>query len=1849
MKRPLIAILFTLTFSLIIIALMPGRPTLPGSPPLEISVSDQPTPTMTATLRATSTPKATVMPEPTAPAAAAPPPRIIQTHPVSPVLSNRRQPFQINFNQAMDPDAVAAALTISPTLPYDLIWDNPFTLTIVPLTPLAPGRRYQFTLGREAVNEQGIGLNQPHTLNYSLRPLISNLYLNQPSRNASGHSTPQHLRITFAYDMDQKLVAAAIHFDPPLPGELTWADGRTARYDLSQPPALDTTYTLTFNQELQDSQGEPIALNEPYTFTTPSGLVSHSPRSRQTNVNPLLPLNLTFDRPLAAADLAQTITITPAIAGNFTISQTIITFTPNDGYFAPTTSYQVSIAPTLTGEDGVRLLAQPYQFNFTTSRLQQTFNFGYGPRVQLVDSQGRRAIQFQSPIPITNVNLDFYPLTQNQFISRLTNLPEWGWYEDWAIAHDDLTLSRTQAITQVATIEAHSGLIGELLLPDDLPVGLYLLNLRSGYVQDQILLIISQNSVVAKQGMRQMTAWVTNINDQPAAEAEVEILAQDGQLIASGRTNNLGIYKTSLDPAGPAPYLVLARQGDDTVLTALQWNWQSYVTGSYFWSLADSTLPYASTIYTDRPIYRPGHTVYYKAIIRSDEDAILSMVAAGTPINVRISDARNNTVQRETLLTNDFGTINGSFTLADGAMLGEYYLTISLGEYNKRQMFKVEDYRKPEYELTLTTDSTAYIAGDTVTLQFAAAYYFGEPVANANATLKIFEGNTGYAYYEGYTHRSWSESYNPNPPRTQTAADGTAQFTWRSPLSESGSEAIWDGNLRWRTFGLEVTIDDGSGQPVSSMAVIRVYNRQAFIRLLSANRFVYAPGDSITLQAEMLTIEEEPVSGRALTVELSQYSRSSYRYEVIRSFNGAVTDSRGRATLTLSIDTPGYYRLTVRGQDAQGRAIHVERWLYIYRPGVSNWAETLTAITIHADADSYAPGDIAQLTIESGWAGPALLTFERATTRREMMITLTPPLTIVDIPIQADDVPNIFVTVNAWRPQDTHLVEDMYTSKPDSQLAQTTLNLSIPPTAQTLNVTIIPDREVAGPNQELSVAVRVTNQQGVPVSAELSLAMVDEAIFALSQDLSGPLLQAFYFPRRKAITTYDAFRPVRYLWGGGMGGGGGGDGWFGDTPRSDFRDTAYWFPALTTDANGEVTVTLILPDNLTSWRFTARAVTADTQVGETYINIITRQDVVVRPQLPRILTTGDTVHLSALVQNFSGESQTFTVGVLIPQPQPEAGSPISFTSPITQVITLAPGATRIVGWQAEAIGLGSAELIFYAENQSEGPGDAIALSVPVRPLALPDVTALVGQFTSSATNVILWPDGALPNSTVRVELSRSIAGSMLNGLEYLTGFPYGCVEQTMSRALPTAVVARAFNQLGVSTPELEADLTSKIEASIQRLYGLQHDDGGWGWWYDDDSQAYQTAWVLFGLATIADAGYMVDAAVIQRAADWLNDHITQMDNQTRAYALYSLAIAGHGNAAATTLLAAQAHNLDSFNQAAVALALWELGEPAKAREVMALLEEQAVQSGNRVYWSGRSRDGSYDYKLMASDTRTTALILSALARIQPGSSLEIGAVRWLMAQRGANGWGNTNETSFAILGLTDHLLAARAAGGESGTSYVIELNGAVYQQGEIAADRLAVTVDLPAEALTAGSNQLRLSHSGSGLLYYTIVARTYTAETDIAAAGPVVVTRRYVDPISKQPIENPSIGALVEVILTYTLMERHFYLLLEDHLPGGLEPINERLNTSSHEGQGWPYGTPRTYWQTYQYNQKEIYGDRITFFITSAGPGPHTITYLARVTQSGQFTALPAELSAMYDATTWGRSGSAALLFTERE
>ena len=210
-------------------------------------------------------------------------------------------------------------------------------------------------------------------------------------------------------------------------------------------------------------------------------------------------------------------------------------------------------------------------------------------------------------------------------------------------------------------------------------------------------------------------------------------------------------------------------------------------------------------------------------------------------------------------------------------------------------------------------------------------------------------------------------------------------------------------------------------------------------------------------------------------------------------------------------------------------------------------------------------------------------------------------------------------------------------------------------------------------------------------------------------------------------------------------------------------------------------------------------------------------------------------------------------------------------------------------------------------------------------------------------------------------------------------------------------------------------------------------------------------------------------------------------------------------------MAGKPAGLDAFSQFALALALFELGDQAGAQQMMARLIAAAQIQNGTAYWSGAGQDGYYDRKTMASDARTTALGLSALLKTHPGHELEGAIARWLMKQRSHTGWGTTNETTYAILGLTDHLLAGMAS--DADTTYQVSINGTAIFASTMDQVNSAVSFDIPTQYLQAGDNQLAITQSSDHALYYVVSSHTLLQESEMEATGNIWIPK----PISQCP------------------------------------------------------------------------------------------------------------------------------------
>jgi len=170
-------------------------------------------------------------------------------------------------------------------------------------------------------------------------------------------------------------------------------------------------------------------------------------------------------------------------------------------------------------------------------------------------------------------------------------------------------------------------------------------------------------------------------------------------------------------------FTVLA--GDVTLAGFGGWNsYSSYDYTDRSYLLPDGQ-PYLAYIYTERPIYRPGQAVNFKAILRKDDDVRYSLPAEGTPVKVRVLDARENAIENMELTTNRFGTVNSAFTISEGAMLGHYQIEVEVNGVTTSQTFQVEDYRKPDYQVKLTSlqpeKQNKFVRGEEMQVQIDAS------------------------------------------------------------------------------------------------------------------------------------------------------------------------------------------------------------------------------------------------------------------------------------------------------------------------------------------------------------------------------------------------------------------------------------------------------------------------------------------------------------------------------------------------------------------------------------------------------------------------------------------------------------------------------------------------------------------------------------------------------------------------------------------------------------------------------------------------------------------------------------------------------------------------------------------------------------------------------------------------------------------------------------------------------------------------------------------------------------------------------------------------------------------------
>lgn len=738
--------------------------------------------------------------------------------------------------------------------------------------------------------------------------------------------------------------------------------------------------------------------------------------------------------------------------------------------------------------------------------------------------------------------------------------------------------------------------------------------------------------------------------------------------------------------------------------------------------------------------------------------------------------------------------------------------------------------------------------------------------------------------------------------------------------------------------------------------------------------------------------------------------------------------------------------------------------------------------------------------------------------------------------------------------------------------------------------------------------------------------------------------------------------------------------------RTDFRSTVVWQPAVVTDLGGKASLNVKFPDSLTTWKTTARVITPQTTVGNITHDIKTKKDVIVRLQAPRFFTERDQVTISANVHNYTDQAQKIKVSL-------KAGGLKNLGEEFVWVTVPQNGEKR-VDWTclvSQVPSGGRARLTVMA--QTEKSSDAMERLYPVIPHGIEKFIAgalvLKGEDAAQETSAnftIQVPAERIKESTsLEIVLSPSLAAAMLDALPYLADYPYGCVEQTMSRFLPSVIVAKSMREMGLSPeayisdvleprgdpqghPQRRSEATvSKLDRMVldglNRLYDFQHKDGGWGWWKEDDTNRFMTAYVVWGLALARDAGVDVRGDVMDRAVQYLQTELVEEENNpdTLAWMLHALSWTRSTSAFETKhsdRLWQMRDQLNPYARALFAVSEWNRGDKEHAQILTRNLANgiKEDKANGTAHWG----EAGINYRWSEGGVEATAFAVKALAMIDPQSVYLEPAVKWLCLNRRGASWKNTRDTAIAILGLTEYLKTTAELNPDY--EYAILVNGKTVRQGKVDAGNVFTfnrILRLPDDVVQDGPNTVEVKLKGKGALYLSGYLEYFTLEEDITAAGnEIFVERKYSREATQEtllkgyatewiPLENGQelkSGERVRVEITLDAKNHYEYLVVEDHKPAGFEAVDLKSSTTFAEAvdeEGRLSGT-----QSFAY--REFRDKKVAFFITKLPQGRHTLTYELRAEVPGEFHGMPDEVHAMYVPEIRANSAEARFKIGER-
>lgn len=1315
--------------------------------------------------------------------------------------------------------------------------------------------------------------------------------------------------------------------------------------------------------------------------------------------------------------------------------------------------------------------------------------------------------------------------------------------------------------------------------------GLYYARIGGG--AGRTLILVTRLGLVVKAEPGRTLTYTADLASGEPRAARVYLVGQGQSKPVIAGSNGIARLQSKADQS-----VVAARFGEDWAFSRLFWN---------SWSLVKNRV----YLVTDRPVYRPGQTVFFKGTARR---AAGLRPLAGRSLEVRVVDSDESEVLKQKFTTDPYGSFWGELRLGLDAPLGDYRIEAELEGETHDARFEVQEFVKPEYQVSVTPASPTAIQGNRARFTIKGEYLFGGAVAGGKVQWSLLR-SPYYRYGKGLPYEFYDDpegAYGDVIGRGEGTLDQKGELVVEVPLERQ------DQDYR---LSLQASVTDQARREQQGTAGLVAYRAGIVLGLETAG-YVYRTG-----QAVPLDIRAEDLQGKPVAVPFTLVAEREFwvRGKGLQRQRVSTRQGQTNTRLRLSFAEQGSYRLTLTAKDPQGRATREQA--YVWVSGESYWFWGYDGLSVRADKRVYKPGEEAQFVIQSPIEnGYALVTLEGGSLQKAEVVKMNGSVLTYRFKVTEAMGPNSYLSA-------TVIGNHSY--------YQGEAEFFVPPDQKFLNVAIEPSAETFKPQDTATYDLRVTSASGKPVKAQVTLGLVDEAIYLVRPE-NTPDIRGFFYPRQGNVVGTELASGYSFSFDAGVAGRApmtsavfaqAKEGMAAARVRSDFRDTILWLPAVQTDENGRARVEVRFPDNLTRWRLTARAITLGDEVGQGRNLVRTTLPVIARLASPRFLVRGDEANLRVIAQNNLPQDLRGRLNL-------ETENLINLY-PGAKSVTMSAGGRATADYTVRAAETGTAKLTGSALTPSAS--DALELSIPVIPKGVRDEIGWAAQGGAAWTFTL--PAQVDPGSVQgQLVLTPSLTAAVAPALGYLAGYPYGCSEQTMSRFLPS-VLAKRVGGAAKLPEEVAAGLDDMVGQGLARLYQFQHEDGGWGFWEWDDSSLFISAYVMGGLLEARSAGYRVREQVLERGFKYLQAYARRpgVFPDARAMAYYALAKGGKGVSGISSVLADK--NLTPYGLAQAVLALAESGQREEALAAQDGLLERVIERGSVAYWE----PGAPDHWWNDDRIEATSYALMGLARLRPDHPLVPKVVNWLLLERRGASWRSTKDTAAVVRAALE--LSGRQASREAAREVKVRLDG-----GEVfgATVTEAGSVSLPISNLSAGTHVLEVSLAGEAPLYAG-ARLSYVAERDhnrpegkglwVARQFEKLVPKyrpdqgRYV--YRRVPLTGPvKPGELVLATLSVTPQTQGVlrYLLVEDGIPAGFSPVEDA--GMQIEGVDAPYGYDHYGWNHW-YDGREFRDQRAEFYFSYLDR-PITFSYVLRAETPGRYSALPTVAWLMYEPEVRG-------------